>query len=151
MSHTVRPATLADIPALVGMGKRFFDASAYEDVTAFDQSSFATTLAQVIPSGDAVMLVVEKAGQIVGMAAAVIYGFYFNLQHRTAQELFWWVDKAHRGIGSELFNALVHHVKERGAESLSMIALESLEPERVGTFYRRNGFRPSEHSYIGKL
>jgi ribosomal protein S18 acetylase RimI-like enzyme len=142
----IRKSTLADLPALVGMGQRFHEASGYGDIAEFDALSFATTL-QNAP--DAVYLVVEKEGSLVGMAGALVYPFYFNLKHRTAQEIFWWVDPEHRGVGSELFDALLAEVKAMGAQSLSMIALENAT--WVGGFYEKRGFRPSERSFIRSL
>jgi GNAT superfamily N-acetyltransferase len=146
----IRPARIDDIPELVGMGRRFFDASGYADITTFDDESLGTTFSGLLTSESAVFLVVDKQ-KLVGMAAALIYPFYFNVKHRTAQEMFWWVDKEHRGIGSQLFDALIAGVKARGAESLSMIALERLTPEKVGGIYERRGFRPSERSYIKRI
>jgi GNAT superfamily N-acetyltransferase len=134
------------LPGLVALGKRFHEASGYVDIAEFDALSFATTL-QNAP--DAVYLVVEKEGSMVGMAGALVYPFYFNLKHRTAQEIFWWVDPEHRGVGSELFDALVAEVKAMGAQSLSMIAIESAP--WVGGFYEKRGFRPSERSFIRSL
>jgi GNAT superfamily N-acetyltransferase len=96
-------------------------------------------------------MVAEKEWGLVGIAGALVYPFYFNAGHKTAQELFWWVDTEHRGVGATLFIAMRDEVRKRGAKSLSMIALEAIEPERVGAFYMRHGFRPSERSYIGRL
>jgi ribosomal protein S18 acetylase RimI-like enzyme len=141
--HLIRRATVADLPGLVELGRKFHEASGYADIAEFDALSFATTL-QNAP--DAVFLVVEKAGHLVGMAGALVYPFYFNLKHRTAQEVFWWVNPEHRGIGSQLFDALVAEVKAMGAQSLSMIALENAT--WVGGFYEKRGFRPSERSFI---
>ncbi len=89
--------------------------------------------------------------KLVGMAGALVYPFYFCSSHLTAQEIFWWVDPEHRGIGSLLFDALLDEVKKSGAHSLSMIALETLNPEKVGEFYKSRGFRPSDRSYIKRL
>ena len=145
----IRTAREIDLPALLEMGARFFAASGYADVTSFDRETFRTTLFTLMRDG--VLLVAEKHFGIVGMAGAVVYPFYFNSSHTTAQEMFWWVDEEHRGIGSKLFDAMVAAVKDRGAKSLSMIALDALQPEKVGAFYERRGFRPSERAFIGSL
>jgi GNAT superfamily N-acetyltransferase len=142
----IRPATVADIPRMLEMGRRFFDASGYSEITSFDPESLRATFEGLMMNPDAVVLVTTG-----GMAAALIYPFYFNVGHRTAQEMFWWVDKEHRGIGTQLFDALIAGVKAKGAESLVMIALERLTPEKVGGIYERRGFRLSERSYIKKL
>lgn len=145
----IRRAREGDTQALLAMGERFFAASGYGEVTEFDRESFRGTIERLATDG--VLLVVEGAYGLVGMAGAMVYPFYFNVKHQTAQEMFWWVDTEHRGVGSKLFDAMVEQVKARGAKSLSMIALDALEPEKVGAFYRRRGFRPSERSFIGRL
>ena len=141
----IRLAVESDFPEMVEMGRRFFSASGYSDIMEYDPESVLASL-KTIP----VLLVAEK-DRLVGVAGAMVYPFYMNLHHQTAQEVFWWIDPEHRGIGGKLFDALVEEVKKRGAKSLSMIALETLSPERVGEIYKAKGFRLSEHSYIKKL
>jgi L-amino acid N-acyltransferase YncA len=143
----IRPATFSDIPKMLEMGKSFFEASGYSEITTYDPESFGATLEALLNSNQAVVLV---AGDF-GMAAALVYPLYFQAGHRTAQEMFWWVDKEHRGVGTQLFDALLAGCKAKGAESLSMIALERLTPEKVGGIYERRGFRLHERSYIKKL
>jgi GNAT superfamily N-acetyltransferase len=141
----IRLAVESDFPEMVEMGRRFFSASGYADIMEYDPESVMVSLKNI-----PVLLVAEK-DKLVGAAGAMVYPFYMSLNHITAQEVFWWVDPEHRGIGVELFDALVSEVKKRGAQSLSMIALENLSPERVGSIYKAKGFRLSEHSYIKKL
>jgi GNAT superfamily N-acetyltransferase len=142
----IRKAVVSDLPAMVEMGRKFHEASGYGDICEFDGLSFATTL-QNAP--DAVFLVAEKEGKLVGMAGALVYPMYFNLHHRTAQEMFWWVDPEHRGIGSKLFEALEEEVKKMGAQSLTMIVIERFS--WVGSYYEKRGFRPSERSFIRRF
>jgi ribosomal protein S18 acetylase RimI-like enzyme len=143
----IRRALVSDLPQMLAMGQRFFDASGYSDITSFDPESLEATLKN---APDSVFLVVEKDGVLVGMAGAIVYPFYFNLKHRTAQEMFWWVNPEHRGVGGQLFYALMSEVKKMGAESISMIALES-SGDKVIKFYEKRGFRPSERSFIRRI
>jgi hypothetical protein len=142
----IRPATISDIPKMLEMGRKFFEASGYSDIADLEVNSLRATFEALITNSEAVVLVGDGA-----MAAALIYPFYFNASHKTAQEMFWWVNPERRGIGTELLDALIASVKAKGAQSLSMIALERLTPEKVGGIYERRGFRPSERSYIKKL
>jgi len=143
----IRSATEEDFPAVMEMCRKFFDSTGYSDIAQFDPDSMAVTLLALMRDG--VLLVVEK-NKLVGMAGAIIYPFYFNLGHKTSQEMFWWVDPEHRGIGRELFAELKNEVKKKGASSLSMIAVQT-SPHWVGDFYMSHGLRPSERSYIGRL
>jgi hypothetical protein len=146
----IRPATYMDVPDLLAMGRRFFDASGYADITSFHPESFQVTLENLLGSDNGLVLVAVKE-KPVGMAAALLYPYFFNVDHKTAQEVFFWMDKEHRGIGAQLLDALIVGAKARGARSLSMIALESMAPDVVGGMYQRRGFRPSERSFIRSL
>jgi GNAT superfamily N-acetyltransferase len=143
----IREATAADIPRLVEMGERFFEASGYADIATFDTGAAEQTTRDLLAGG--VVLVAEAEGEVVGMAGALVYRFYFSKDDMTAQELVWWVEPEHRGIGQQLHKALEDGARERGATSISMIALDSMK--WVGRLYERAGYRPSEHCYIKRL
>lgn len=133
-----------DFPSMVKMGRRFYEASGYAEITEFDEASFEATL-----STPAVFLVVDKDNELVGMAGALVYPLYFNIRHMTAQEMFWWVDPEYRGVGGELFDALLSEVKKLGAQSLTMIALERFS--WVGSYYEKRGFKPTERSFMRRI
>lgn len=128
------------------MGKAFHAVTGVADLISLDLATLERTFVQLMESG--VILVVEGGGGLVGATGALLHPHYFNSAHITGQELFWWIDPDHRGVGAELLNALEQWVEAQGAHSFSMIALEALEPERVGLIYRRRGYRPVERSYL---
>ncbi len=143
----IRPAFHADVPKILEMGQRFFDESGYRDVTIFRPEVFAATVNHLLTDG--VLLLADQDGP-VGMAAAIVFPFYFSGE-LTAQEMFWYVDKEHRGIGGQLLDGLIGAVKARGATSLSMIGLENLNREKVAAMYQKRGFRAAEHMYIKRI
>ena len=143
----IRPAKPEDAPKLVEMGERFFNASGMGELTTFRTDVFLSALNHLYTNG--ILLIADENGP-VGMAAALVYPFYFS-GDLAAQEAFWWVDEEHRGIGSALLDALISTAQARGAQSLTMIALDSLDPEKVGGMYERRGFKKLEHSYIKKI
>lgn len=148
----IRRALLSDLDALTTMGRRFFAATEYSDIVQFDESSFQNT-AKHLMTGDAVCLVAEVDGQVVGAAGALAYPFYFNTGHKTGQEVFWWLNPEHRGgqLGIQLFAALEAWATAQGCQSFTMIALDAVDADRVGRIYKRCGYRASEHSYIKEL
>lgn len=147
----IRRATIDDVPIMAVYGEQFFDEAGWGDVASYDLGDCAASLAQMVESDDAIMLVADE-GEIVGMVAGVIFPLYFNRAHRTGQELFYWVRPGDRnGIGRALLRALADEAKARGCKSWSMIALDKVRPEATGMMYRREGYRPSEHSYIKVL
>ena len=148
----IREATQDDMPALTRMGRQFFALTGISDITSFDDESFHRTIAHLI-EGDGVCLVAEIDGQVVGAAGALAYPFYFNVAHKTGQEIFWWIDPEWRNgkIGMQLFVALETWAKDAGCKTFSMIALDQVEADKVGKMYKRCGYRATEHSYIKEL
>lgn len=148
----IRHATLSDLGALISMGHKFFAASGYADIARFDEASFRKTVDQLM-ADNAVCLVAEIDGQVVGAAGALAYPFYFDASHKTGQEVFWWLDTEHRGgqAGAQLFAGLEAWARGQGCRSFTMIALDAVDAARVGRMYQRCGYRASEHSYIKEL
>lgn len=142
----IRDATHADIPALVGMGERFFLESGYSKEATFDPATFESTLRSLIDGDSGILIITEG-----GMAGALVYPMYFNASILTGQELFYWISPEHRGGGVALLDALESRAKALGAKTFSMICLDTLRPEAVGRLYERRGYRKSEHSYIKRL
>lgn len=143
----IRPATHDDIPRLIEMGREFFDSLQYPEAGKYNPNFVSATFSNLIDMRDGVLLVDDNVNGAVG---ALIYPFYMT-GRRTAQELFWWVDPGHRGIGKNLLVALEEYVKSEGVTSLVMLAMESSEPDRVGKVYERAGYRPMERTYIKEL
>lgn len=138
---TIREANHYDIPAMVEIGARFHAKSNVR--VPFCRESVAVTLGNLIDHEDGVVLIDGNA-----VAGALLHPAWFNHAHKTGQELFWWAED---GNGRHLFLALERWAKDRGADSFAMIALESLRPEAVGALYRRNGYHPTEHSFLKVL
>lgn len=135
----IRPATLADIPNLIAMGKTFTDKAGFADHVGYDEESVAALLEGLI-AGAGICLVGDQC-----MAAALIYPHPYNQAHLAAQELFWWSEGRE---GMLLFAALEEAVRKRGAHSLTMITIQAIEPEKMGRLYRKRGFSPVEHHYM---
>lgn len=153
MTYTIRAATEADIPLLIPMGRRFFDASGYSQYLEFDPESVAQTLRNLIESEQSSLLLAEVGERPIGFLGALLYPFYFNTQHLTGQEVFWWVDKEHRktGAGIALLELTEAWAKSKGAQSFAMVALQGSMPERMAELYQSMGYRPNEYSYIKRV
>lgn len=134
------------------MGERFHEEAGMGEIAPFSRVDCASMLLNLIESEGGILLVAVIGPAIVGMVGGLVYPFYFNRSHITGQEVFWWVDPAHRkGPGLALLEALETEARARGCESWSMVALEAVAPQAVGSIYRRRGYRPSEHSYIKRF
>lgn len=149
-SILIREAVADDLPRLLEMGRAFFGSTGYARIVPFDDESTGKTLTTLIQEPSGVLLVAESECGLVGMVGGMVYPFYFNLGHVTGQEFFWYMepDSRHSKIGQRLMAAFEQHLQQAGAQSITMIALDSLRPDAVGAIYRRAGYIPSEHSYI---
>lgn len=148
----IRPATTKDVQEVAALGKAFHKEAGWGDIADYDHDNCAVTLAMMAGNPDSILLVAEEDGKIVGMAGAITFPLYFNASHRSAQELFWYVKPGLRnGTGRHLIEALESEAKERGCESIIMIALDKVSPEATGRYYARRGYRAAEHSWIRRL
>lgn len=134
----IRPATLDDIPRLLDMGARFAEKARLESHVGYDPDSMAETFTAMISNGHPVFI--GERGAI----GASQTRHPFNRSHVVAQELFWWSEG---GEGLRLLDILCKHCEEH-CDSLIMITLEAIEPERTGKLYERLGFTALEHSYV---
>lgn len=148
----IRPATEADISAIVETGARFHDVAGWSDIASYDAEDCARSIGAMMSNGSGVFLVAEDAGKIVGIAGGVVYPLYFNAGHQSGQELFLWVDPERRdGLGGSMLTALEAAARDAGCDSWAMIALDMMRPRETGLLYQRRGYRPSEHSWIRSL
>jgi L-amino acid N-acyltransferase YncA len=146
----IRHAQPDDLSALLGMGRDFFDHSANSAFTTFDENSLTATLIALMSgvSGGS-LLVAETDGEVVGMAACVVFPFYANHSTLISQELFWWVQPEHRkGIGGSILDELEAEAKRKGAK---IFIGANLSGERSAAFerlYRRRGYTPAENTHL---
>lgn len=149
----IRDTTTEDNDELLRMCKSFFSRTGYARLVDFDKDSMIKTLEHLRNDDNGVLLIATDGDKTIGMIGALLYPFYFNHSHTTGQEMFWWVDPEHRksGAGIELLKAVEAEARQRGAQSFSMIALDSMTPEQVGNIYMKQGYQKSEHSYIRSL
>ncbi len=148
----VRRAELKDVTALVYLGVTFHAAAKLEDSHPFDPAFLATTLRRLIRAPNACILVACEGDTIVGTAGFVTLRNFFS-KVVMANEQFWWVSPEYRGhkAGQTLLLALEEAAREMGCDILNMVALEILSPDRVGAFYKSNGYALQEHIYSKRL
>ena len=147
-SAVIRPAEYGDVNAIVDLGRVFLSVSDMEALAAFCPESLGRSLHNMVDAPNAILLVAEEDGQIVGMAGAMVFQAYWNAAVIIGQETFWWVQPEARGkFGGALLAALEDEARIRGARTFLMVSLEALRPEAVGKIYQRRGYSPLEHTY----
>lgn len=94
-----------------------------------------------------IVLVAYKEDQLLGMIGGIVTPHFFNPEITTLAELFWWVDKSHRGSrsGLILLNAFVELGKLR-ADWVTM-CLEKDSQIKDKCLLDR-GFVPMERTYL---
>lgn len=148
----IRAATHADLPELTDMAHAFFHEAEWNDIAQWDDMSATATMASMLDAPNKVLLVDETDGLLQGMIGAVIYPFWFNHNELTSQELFWYVlPTFRRGTGFKLLKALELAVKAKGAASIMMVSTATLRPEVLEFYYKKQGYRPSERTYIKRF
>lgn len=135
----IRVATEADVSRLLEMGQRFADKARLIEHVGYEPESMERTFRHMIRDTNC-FIAIGEAGAVGGMKAP----HPFNHSHWIAQELFWW-SEGREGIA--LLKAL-EEWSARYCQSLRMITLEAVSPERTGMLYQRRGYRLIEHGYL---
>jgi GNAT superfamily N-acetyltransferase len=143
----LRPATRADVPAVVAMGRRFRAASRYRDVIADDPAALEALAVRLVEGPGSVLLVADRAGTLLGMIGLLAYPHHLSGE-RTVGEVVWWRDPAAaEALGLRLLRAAERWATEAGATLLQMIAPD----DRVETLYARLGYQRLEVAYVKHL
>jgi len=146
----IRHATNQDIPELVEVMRNFYRESGYASRVEYDPISAADTFAALIEDNNGCLIVAEQDGELVGSIGALAFPLYFNKSYRMAQELFWWLSPKLRGssIGIRLLRKAEQWAKLNRVENFIMIALDKVNPDKVGSLYKRSGYELSEYLYM---
>jgi GNAT superfamily N-acetyltransferase len=147
----IREAAVSDIPEIARLGGKFHAQAGWSEI-AYSADDCAASLAAFMEAGCFLCIVAEVDGDILGMAAGVVSPVYFNRDHLSGEELFWWVDAdAPQLTGLRLLDALEMVARERGCQTWQMKSLARLNGERMKRLYERRGYRASEQTFIKRL
>ena len=146
----VRPATEADIPAIIGMSAAFYAGTSYAAISDMDDTAVITIAGMAIETGT--MLVAEVDGALVGMVCLLVLPFLFNAKKTSAEEVAWWVDPDARssGAGAALLAAIEPACLAAGADMIRMATLAT-SPSHAGILYERAGYVHSDTTYTKVL
>lgn len=144
---TIRAATLADVPALVAMGRRFRAESTYRDAIADDPAALEGMAARLVIGPQSTMLVVDRDGTLEAMIGLLAYPHPLSAE-LTVGEVVWWRNpEAPEASGLRLLRAAERWAVDAGAVMLQMIAPTA----RVEALYARLGYRRLEVAYVKTL
>lgn len=153
MTFAVRLLDENSIPAYVDMLAAFHATCPVSELIPFDPEGTAAFLRSAIENGNFLAVYAEVDGEPVGVASAAIYPMYFNPNELAAQEMWWWINPAHRGGGAArgMFKTLENWAKTNGATALFMVALHDSNVDRMGKLYARSGYKPMERTFVKGL
>jgi ribosomal protein S18 acetylase RimI-like enzyme len=146
----VRPATPADVPALGRLGALLvrvhhaFDTARFIVPPADIDDVYAGFLGALLNDPDAVVLVAEREGSVVGYTYAAIEGSDFLALRGPAGVLHdLAVDPAHRahGVGRMLVDATMAALRARGVRQA--VLFTGVRNECAQRLFARAGFRPT--------
>ena len=145
----VRKATIEDFPQICKMAREFHACTEYGFIE-FDDASLFLIMKQSIGQG---MCYVSEHEELTGFIIGMVFGSPLNQMVKMATELAWWVKPEYRktSAGVKLLKALEAGAKENGAVSLTMVCLESIEPDAVQAIYEKMGYSQAERSFLRRI
>lgn len=147
----IRAATPSDAPAIARLGSIFHAQAGWEEIP-YVEADCATAMVQLIQTPTFLCYVAEDGGNITGMVAGVVSPVYFNHNHISGEELFWWVsNSAAPYTGLKLLTAIEDGARGLGCTTWQMKSLARLNGERMEKLYSRRGYRASERLFIREL
>ena len=149
----IRHATFEDAEQIAILGSLFHEKAFGEDILDYEIDDCILSLEGFIGQPNFICMVADVGGRFVSFGSLILSPVYFNHSHISSEELFWWADPDcnYPGIGMKLKKAMEQEAKDRGALSIQMKSVDALNGERMARLYIRNGYRPSEHSFIKRL
>jgi GNAT superfamily N-acetyltransferase len=149
----IRHAVTEDAEQIAILGFRFHEQASWADIFNYNIGDCVASLEHFIGQPNFVCMVAEVDGKFVSFGSLILSPVYFNHLHLSAEELFWWSDpdSKHVGIGRKLKKAMEKEAQDRGASSIQMKSIDLLNGNKMARLYARDGYRPSEHSFIKRL
>lgn len=149
----IRAATEKDIPAMLGLAKRMHGESPRFARLTFSPAKCEALLRGLL-GGQVVggVLVAEKAGIIVGMAAGFVVEHFFGIE-KVASDLAVYVAPEHRGgsIAVKLIRAFEKVGREGGAVEVTLGISTEVAAERTVALYQDLGYRLSGYLMLKEL
>lgn len=143
----IRQAVEADIPAMLGMAKRFIEKAWARVGVPYDEASCRNTLSALMNQENGVLLIADDRS---GMIGVIVNPWHFNSNVLTATELFWWTEPGCRA-GRALWLEAEIMAKALGAETMNMACEHHMRSGALERLYARRGYHPSEHIFIKDL
>ena len=145
----IRAATIDDINSIVPLLLEFWINSPFPEFIEPDAETLYETIVWLINNENGLLHVLEKKSKVVGVVGFIMQPSWFNNNHITALELFWYVKPKYRGNGIRL---LLHAKKEAQKLGANTIEMGAVPPYQLTeNIYDRMGLKPTDRKYMGAL
>ncbi|MQA65039.1 MAG: hypothetical protein GEU76_03925 [Alphaproteobacteria bacterium] len=144
----IRPATDADLPRIMALGRQFYEASNTPEFP-WDDATCIELLRHMRIAG--ILIVSEHDGEVSGVIGGLLTPFPYDKNTIVASEMFWWVTPAARRVGFPLLEAFEDEAKLRGARLGAMSLVQDMRGDLLTKLYQRRGYRLYERSFLKVL
>lgn len=149
----IRPATVDDVPAILGLAKRMHAESPRFSRRAFSAAKCEAALAALLAGRlTGSTLVAEKDRTIIGMMVGIVTEHFFGTE-KMATDLALYIAPEHRGgsLAPKLIKAFEKAMRATGAVEVSLGISTEIAAERTVELYRAQGYRLSGYSMLKEL
>lgn len=146
----IREARNEDLRDIVRLACRFVREVRRHGSVPVREEVVAATTAELMSRDDAVALVCESEGVVVGTLVGIVFRHYLSGE-QTAFEVFWWVEPAGHRSGARslaLLRAFEAWSRKHGATVVQMTATLG---SKAGRIYQRLGYDEVETAYQRRL
>jgi GNAT superfamily N-acetyltransferase len=150
----VRRGRPEDIEELRVLGREFYEQTSYHaSGVKYSPTTVYNLLVALMGDLGIVCVAEDDDGKIVGFILVAVFPVPFNVKVSGATELAFYVtpEAQKTGIGKQLLNKAEQVAKQRGAKFLSMVSLESVDPEKAQALYTKLGYRKNETLFTKDL
>jgi GNAT superfamily N-acetyltransferase len=146
----IRRATAADFPALVEMGRDMHAESPRYRGMSYDAAKVAELAKRLADMKDiAILLVAERAGEVIGMFVALIAERWFS-QDRYITDLTVYVKPEYRGGSAfyRLVKAFEDWAEKQGVQDIAIGVSTEIHAERTVRAYQQLGYRLAGYTMV---
>lgn len=144
----IRPATLADIPALIALGREMHEESSYASLNYSDEKVRSGFEQAIFNPEEFFLYVAEKDSTIIGMYWGLVAEYFFG-HDRAAYDFVLFVSKKHRGsmAAVRLLRAFEEWAFSKNAMEICPAISTEVNSDRTAEFHARLGYDVVGHQF----
>jgi GNAT superfamily N-acetyltransferase len=143
-----RKVTLDDLPAIILMGRGFWEQTSYHKAGMLYSPERATMFA-TLAIKDGISVIAEEEGKIYGMMICLVSPALFS-DDLLCSDLAFYVSPTGRGlgVGRALLSCVRQEAEERGIKAIAMMSLQSVHPAASEALFRSEAYHHTQSTYL---